>query len=247
MSDGIALPPGEAGMDNFLFIAFPYLALTLAIGVGIYRRLRRPYTYSSLSSEILEKRKLFWGSVPFHYGLTIILLVHLFAGLFPGPMAWLLGGQIRRLILELTGMALGLYTFFGLVVLIIRRLAPKSLVQAATTYMDGLILFVLLVQIGSGIAIAIFDRWGGLWYLHTAVPWFWSLASFRPDLSTVVPLPAFVKVHFFVGFLLILLFPFSRLVHLVMLPLEYLWRPYQVVIWNRREAKTPSYPKEIAK
>jgi len=86
-----------------------------------------------------------------------------------------------------------------------------------------------------------------LWYLHTAVPWFWSLASFRPDLSTVVPLPAFVKVHFFVGFVLILLFPFSRLVHLVMLPLEYLWRPYQVVIWNRRQARTPSYPKEIAK
>ena len=234
-------------MNNFLFIAFPYIALTLAIGVSIYRRVRRPYTYSSLSSGILEKRKLFWGSVPFHYGLTIILLVHLFAGLFPGPMAWILGGQIRRFVLEMTGMALGLYTFFGLVVLIIRRLAPKSLVQAATTYMDGLILFVLLIQIGSGIAIAIFDRWGGLWYLHTAVPWFWSLASFRPDLSTVVPLPAFVKVHFFVGFVLILLFPFSRLVHLVMLPLEYLWRPYQVVIWNRREAKTPSYPKEIAK
>lgn len=234
-------------MNNFLFIAFPYIALTLAIGVSIYRRVRRPYTYSSLSSEVLEKRKLFWGSVPFHYGLTIILLVHLFAGLFPGPMAWILGGAIRRFVLEMTGMALGLYTFFGLVVLIVRRLAPKSLVQAATTYMDGLILFVLLIQIGSGIAIAIFDRWGGLWYLHTAVPWFWSLASFRPDLSTVVPLPAFVKVHFFVGFLLILLFPFSRLVHLVMLPLEYLWRPYQVVIWNRREAKTTSYPKEIAK
>ena len=152
-------------MDNFLFIAFPYLALTLAIGVGIYRRLRRPYTYSSLSSEILEKRKLFWGSVPFHYGLTLILLAHLLAAFFPGPAAWLLGGQTRRLVLEVTGMALGLYTLFGLVVLIIRRLAPKSLVQAATTYMDGMILFVLLVQIGSGIAIAIFDRWGGLWYL----------------------------------------------------------------------------------
>jgi nitrate reductase gamma subunit len=234
-------------MDNFLFIAFPYLALTLAIGVGVYRRLRRPYTYSSLSSEILEKRKLFWGSVPFHYGLVLILLAHLLGAFLPGPAAWLLGDQTRRMILEVTGMALGLYTLFGLVVLIIRRLAPKSLVQAATTYMDGVILLVLLVQIGSGIAIAIFDRWGGLWYLHTAVPWFWSLAMFRPELTTVVSLPAFVKLHFVVGFLLILLFPFSRLVHLVMLPLQYLWRPYQVVIWNRRKEKTDSYTKEVAK
>jgi nitrate reductase gamma subunit len=63
----------------------------------------------------------------------------------------------------------------------------------------------------------------------------------------VVSLPAFVKLHFIVGFLLILLFPFSRLVHLVMLPLQYLWRPYQVVIWNRQKEKTDSYAKEVAK
>ena len=43
------------------FIAFPYVALVLAIGVGIYRYFKKRYTYSSLSSEILENRKLFWG------------------------------------------------------------------------------------------------------------------------------------------------------------------------------------------
>lgn len=36
------------------------------------------------------------------------------------------------------------------------------------------------------------------------------------------------------GFLLIALFPFTRLVHLVALPFWYPWRPYQVVIRNRR-------------
>ena len=234
-------------MNNFFFIAFPYIALVLAFGVGIYRHAKKPYTYSSLSSELLENRKLFWGSVPFHYGLVLILLAHLLAALLPGMAGWLLGGEIRRLVLEVTGMALGLYTLFGLIVLIVRRLAPKSLVQAVTTYMDGLILFVLLIQIGSGIAIAIFDRWGGLWYLHTAVPWFWSLAALHPEMSTVVALPAFVKLHFVMGFVVILLFPFSRLVHLVMFPLQYLWRPYQVVIWNRRSANADAYSKEITR
>lgn len=233
-------------MNNLLFIAFPYVALVLAIGVSIWRRLRRPYTYSSLSSELLENRKLFWGSAPFHYGLVLILLAHLLAAFLPGPAAWLLGGATRRLILEVTGMALGLFTLYGLIVLIVRRLAPKSLAQAVTSYMDGLVLFALLVQIGSGVAIAIFDRWGGLWYLHTAVPWFWSLATLRPNMSTVVSLPAFVKLHFVVGFVVILLFPFSRLVHLVMFPLQYLWRPYQVVVWNRRSAKPGTYSKEVA-
>jgi len=221
-------------LDTFWFIAFPYLALVLAIGVGIYRYLTNRYTYSSLSSQILENRRLFWGSVPWHYGITLILLAHLLAGLFPGAAAFILGGRIRLLVLELTGMALGLFALFGLAVLIIRRLPTKSLVRAASSNMDGLLLAFLLVQTVTGVSVAIFDRWGSLWYLHTAAPWFWSLVRLHPDMSTVVSLPGFVKVHFVIGFAIILLFPFTRLVHLVMFPIHYLWRPYQVVIWNDR-------------
>lgn len=231
-------------MDRVLFIAFPYVAVILAIGVGIYRHARSPYTYSSLSSQILEKRKLFWGSVPFHYGLTLILLAHILAALFPGVAGWILGDAARRLVLEVTGIAIALYTFFGLAMLIIRRLLPSSLAHVVTTYMDGILLFALLIQIGSGIAVAIFNRWGGLWYLHTAVPWFWSLAGLRPEMQTVVFLPPFVKLHFVFGFVVILLFPFSRLVHLVALPIQYLWRPYQVAIWNRLPGRLSPYSKE---
>jgi len=224
-------------VEAFFFIALPYLALVLAIGAGMYRYLTNRYTYSSLSSQILENRKLFWGSVPWHYGITLILAAHLFAALLPGIAAWLLGGEIRRFVLELTGMALGVYTLFGLIVLIARRLIPKSLAQVTTSYMDGVLLFVLLVQVTSGVGVAIFNRWGGAWYLYTAVPWFWSLATLHPDISTVASLPALAKLHFVSGFVVILLFPFSRLVHLVMFPIFYLWRPYQVVIWNRQPSR----------
>lgn len=234
-------------MDAFLFIALPYLALVLAIGVGIYRYVTNRYTYSSLSSQILENRKLFWGSVPWHYGITLILLAHLFAALLPGVAVWLLGGEMRRFVLELTGMGLGLYTLFGLVVLIVRRLVPKSLAQATTSYMDGVLLFVLLVQVASGVGVAIFNRWGGLWYLQTAVPWFWSLATLHPNMSTVASLPALPQLHFVTGFIVILLFPFSRLVHLIMFPIYYLWRPHQVVIWNRQpDRRTVDYPRRTA-
>jgi len=36
------------------------------------------------------------------------------------------------------------------------------------------------------------------------------------------------------GGLLLVLFPYTRLVHIVTYPVSYLWRPYQRVIWNRR-------------
>jgi nitrate reductase gamma subunit len=99
--------------------------------------------------------------------------------------------------------------------------------------MDGLVLALLLIQVVSGLGVAVFNRWGGLWYPHTAVPWFWSLALLDPDSSSVANLPGLVQFHFVVGFLLILVFPFSRLVHLIKFPLHYLWRPYQKVAWYR--------------
>lgn len=234
-------------MNTFWFIVFPYLAVVLAVGVGIYRHVTNRYSYSSLASQTLENRKLFWGSVPWHYGITLILLAHLLAALFPGAAATILGERYRLLVLELSGMALGLFALFGLAMLIIRRLPTKSKARRVTSNMDGLLLAFLLLQTATGVTIAIFYRWGSLWYLHTAVPWFWSLVRLHPDMSTVVNLPGYVKLHFVVGYAIILLFPFTRLVHLVKLPIYYLWRPYQVVIWNRRPRTRSAALKETTR
>lgn len=220
-------------LDLFWFVALPYLCLAVAIGGGIYRYYRRRFTYSSLSSQLLENGKLFWGSVSWHYGITLILLAHLLAAFLPGPAAWALGGPIRLMVLEFTGMALALYALVGLVILIGRRWPNFSLPRAVTSYMDGFLLFFLLVQVVTGLGISMFHRWGGLWYLQTAVPWFWSLARLHPNPSAVAFLPGFTQVHFVIGFIVILLFPFSRLAHVVKFPFPYLWRPYQVVIWLR--------------
>ncbi len=226
-------------MATMLFIVLPYVAVILAIGAGLHRRLRRRYTFSSLSSQLLENRKLFWGSVPWHYGITLILLAHLLAWLFPGAALAILGHGVRLFIAEVIGLALALLTAFGLVVLIIRRLPTDSRARAVTSGMDWVLLFFLLVQVLTGTTIAFFDRWGSLWFLSTAVPWLWSLLLLQPDISRVMALPFLIQFHLVWGFLLILLFPFSRLVHIFTIPLEYLWRPYQVVIWYREPRRDP--------
>jgi len=226
-------------MMTLVFIVFPYIAVGLAIGVAIYRRNVRPYTYSALSSQMLESGRLFWGSVPWHYGITLILLAHLLAFLFPGAAGWILGSPARLFTAEAIGLALGFYTMFGLAVLIIRRLPGDSRATAVSSGMDWVLLVFLAIQVATGVAVALFDRWGSLWFLSSAVPWLRSLVTFQPNASTVIGLPALIQVHFVCGFILILLFPFSRLVHVFRLPLHYLWRPYQVVIWNSRERREP--------
>lgn len=218
--------------DLALFVAFPYVAIFLAVVVGVYRYFDNRFTYSSLSSQFLENRRLFWGSVPWHYGITFILLAHLLAFLFPGGWGALLGG-VRLYVLEFTGWGLALMTIVGAVLFIIRRL-ENARVRAVTTWVDWLLLVSLVVQVGLGFWVAFVYRWGGAWYVHTAAPWIISLITLNPQPQYVAALPLIPKLHVLVGVFVIALFPFTRLVHLVTFPITYLWRPYQVVIWNRR-------------
>lgn len=218
--------------DNALFIGFPYVATAIAIVVSIYRFFYDPYSYSSQSSQFLENRKLFFGSVPWHYGVITILLAHLTALLFPGLWGLFTANPTRLYILEITGLAFALMATIGLSILFYRRLTD-SRAMAVTSELDWILLFVLLLQVGLGFWVAYYYRWGSDWFLHTAAPWLISLLKFQPDISSVVALPFWVKFHFLNGFVIALLLPFTRLVHLLAYPLSYLWREHQVVIWNK--------------
>jgi len=45
------------------------------------------------------------------------------------------------------------------------------------------------------------------------------------------------KLHLFLGLTIFLLFPFTRLVHMLSAPVRYLWRPgYQIVRTKKRGA-----------
>lgn len=218
--------------DIILFAAFPYAALVLAIWGGVYRYRHDRFSYSSLSSQLLENRRLFWGSVPWHYGIVTVLLAHLVAFLIPGVWSRMIAAPVTLYTLEVVGFAFALAALAGLVVLIVRRLTQPRIL-AVTTVMDWVLLADLLLQVALGFWVSLVYRWGADWYVHTAVPWLLSLASLDPQTQYVTSLPWVVKLHMLNGFVVIALFPFSRLVHLVALPFWYLWRPYQVVIRNR--------------
>jgi MFS transporter, NNP family, nitrate/nitrite transporter len=217
--------------ESFLFGVFPYAALALA-GAGIAARQRAPSTLGTRSSEFLEKRVLFWGSVPWHYAILSILGAHFLAAIAPGAWGSLLGDPRRLVVLEIAGIALGLWATFAVALLVLRRAASARL-RVVTTWVDWLVLALLLAQVASGTWIALTLRWGSVWYLHTAAPWLGSLFSLAPRTELASVLPTLVKAHAVGAFVLLALLPFSRLVHALSVPLAYLWRPFQVVVWNR--------------
>ncbi len=227
MSDGV-----------LLFVVLPYVGLALAIVGTIYRLKYRKFSVSSLSTQLLENRQLFWGSISFHWGIVSILTGHLLVLLVPvGFQAWN-GSPVRLYLLEITGFALGVWALGGLAVLIYRRLTSRR-IQAVTTPMDLVVLTLLFAQVVTGLWIAGGYRWGSFWGTGVFAPWIWSLLTFRPRPDLVANLPVVLQTHVTLFWLFLVAFPFTRLVHIITAPFQYILRPWQLVGWVRRDRVAP--------
>lgn len=217
--------------DYFWFAVFPYVSLAVFFLVTIRRYRMASFSYSSLSSQFLENEQHFWGSVPFHYGILTVLAGHVLAFLFPQVILGWNAAPTRLILLEVTGLAFGILTLVGLANIAIRRLrSPK--VRRVTTWGDWFIYGGLFVQVITGIAIAVKHTWGSSWFSTSLTPWIWTLVKLNPDITHVAAMPLLVKLHIINAFLIILVFPFTRLVHILVVPNPYLWRKTQVVLWN---------------
>ncbi|MFQ5557946.1 MAG: respiratory nitrate reductase subunit gamma [Acidimicrobiales bacterium] len=214
---------------ELLFAVFPYVAITLLVVVTTIRWRRHPFSVSSLSSQLLESRRLYWGSVPFHWGISVILLGHLFALLVPDWLEMWNGVSIRLYLLEASGLALGLWAAVGLAVLLVRRLTNRR-VRAVSTPMDLVVLTLVVVQVVTGIWVAVGYRWGSFWGTSVFVPYVRSILVVDPRPDYVEALPFVLKLHAFTFWVFVALFPFTRLVHIITLPLGYITRPWQRVV-----------------
>lgn len=217
-------------LDQFFFLALPYVAFFTFFFVTIERYRNRKFTYSSLSSQFLENQQHFWGLVPFHYGILVVLTGHIVAFLIPREVLWWNSKPLRLYILEGSALVFAILAAVGLIAAMIRR-SSVAKIRRVTSPLDWVLFALLLYQILTGIEVAIRYPWGSSWFATSASPYLWSLLRFSPDLSYITPLPWSVKLHIVNAYLLILLFPFTRLVHILVIPNPYLWRKPQVVRW----------------
>lgn len=229
--------------NNFFFIALPYIAVIVFLVGTIYRYRSTKFGYSSLSSQFLEGKKLFWGSIPFHIGILVVFLGHLTAFLFPRETLLWNSEPVRLIILEVSAFIFGLSVLFGLITLFIRRITNDRL-RAVTTKMDIFIELALIIELILGCWIALGYRWGSSWFAADLSPYLWSIVKLSPQIDAVSAMPVVIKLHIITAFSIILIFPFTRLVHLLVAPLHYITRPYQIVMWNwdRKAIRDPQTP-----
>ena len=116
--------------------------------VAVYRYRTNRFSYSTLSSQLLENRTLFWGSVPWHYGIVVVF-AHLIGFFIPGMWANLTSNAGTLYTVELIGFTFGLAALVGTVRADLPPLHNKERILAVTSPMDGVLLLSLLVQVGA--------------------------------------------------------------------------------------------------
>ena len=216
--------------DLLFFGVLPYVALATFFLGTIIRYKLYGFSYSSLSSQFLENKHHFWGIIPFHYGVLTVFAGHLIAFLFPRELLLWNSLPIRLYILEVTGLTAAMLTVVGLVSMILRRMFDVK-IRVVTSVADWILMGILTLQIVSGVLVAIFNAWGSSWFATSASPYLWSVLTFAPDIGYIVAMPWLVKFHIVGAYIVLAAFPFTRLVHILVVPNQYLWRKPQVVRW----------------
>ncbi len=215
---------------DLLLVALPYASVAIFLAGTIWR-FRSARTISSQSSQFLERRWLAWGTIPFHFGIFVVLADHLVPLVAPDMWRVLVSKPWGLLAVESLGAGGAMLALLGLTILLLRRLGT-GVVRASSSFGDIAVVVLLIAQAALGFAVASLHRWGSVWSVGTTVPYLRSLLAFNPDVTYVAGVPPLMQWHLAGAWIILALLPFTRLVHMLTFPLGYLFRRPQKVVWT---------------
>ena len=219
-------------INQFFFGIYPYIAITVFFLGSLLRYDRDQYTWKASSSQMLSKKDMRLGSNLFHIGIIMLFFGHL-AGLLTPHWAYhfMISAGTKQLLAMTAGGIFGITCLIGMILLIRRRMLDAR-IKATSQATDLPILLILFVQLVLGLLTIPFSaqHMDGSSMLALA-SWAQHLVTFQGDAASFVVGEAFIfKIHLVLGLTIFLIFPFTRLVHVWSVPIQYLTRSgYQIV------------------
>lgn len=226
-------------INQFLWIIFPYASLAIFIFGHILRYRYDQFGWTAKSSEFIEKRQLMIGSFLFHIGVIPVFLGHVSGLLIPKTWTRSMGisDHLYHIGAVWVGGFFGIVTLVGMFILTWRRLSIKSvrkLSSASDIVVNSLLLFIVFIGVYSSLVtnniLPDFD------YRDSISVWFRSLFIFQPNAQLMVNVPLAFQLHVISGFLILAMWPFTRLVHVWSVPLNYVGRSY--ILYRRHASST---------
>ncbi|MEG2140479.1 MAG: respiratory nitrate reductase subunit gamma [Bilophila sp.] len=217
-------------MNTFFFAIYPYICVTLLVLGVLFRYVATPEAWNARSSEVFERKALRIGSPIFHYAILLSFLGHVGGLLTPDWVMRLLHvpTEVHLEVALITGQVLAPLVIVGLGILLWRRLT-NCRVFATTEPMDIVIVVFILINACTGLYQAYVSQFS---VFTTIGPWLRGAVLFSPDVALMLPVPFFMQLHVVSGFAIFAMLPFSRLVHILSVPVTYAVRPF--IVFRRR-------------
>ena len=228
-------------LTNLFFGGYPYIALTVFVIGSWIRYDNEQYTWKTDSSQLLSKQGMMLASNLFHVGIIMIFFGH-FAGLVLPHGLWLglgISDLAHQWIAIIAGVIFGIMCLVGGSMLWYRSMynprvrinSRRSDVFIITWLMATLILGLLTVPFSIGHAVK-----GDPAVMLALAEWVKSILLLNPQPELMTKVDPIFRAHIFFGMTVFLVFPFTRLVHILTAPFSYLTRAYQIVRTKRRLA-----------
>lgn len=218
-------------LQHLIYGYYPYLAGTVFLLGSLIRFDHGQYTWKTGSSQMLSSKNMRLASNLFHIGIITIFFGHLVGMLTPHWVyAPFLHAGTKQIIAIVVGGAAGIACLVGGGMLLYRRLF-NARVRASSHIMDTIILALIVSQAALGMATVYFSL-GHLdgEMMLTLSSWAQSIIFFSGGAADYMAEVSWIyKVHIFSGITIIMLFPFTRLVHVWSVPFGYVTRRYQLV------------------
>lgn len=220
-------------LNKLLFSYYPYIAIIIFIFGSIYRYEYNQYSWKTSSSQIFEKKLLFWGSNLFHFGVIFLLTGHFFGLLTPHMIyVMFISPEKKQLIAMICGGVAGFIALIGITILIYRRMKIKNVYKTSSS-LDILVLILLKIQLILGLMsiVVSYSHLPNASSMLALANWTQGIFLLSKDLHLYIINEHWIfKAHIFLGLSIMLITPFTRLVHIFSIPYLYLIREgYQIV------------------
>lgn len=224
--------------NELLWIALPYVvAATLIVGL-VWRYRYDRFGWTTRSSQLYEKRILRIASPLFHYGILAVIAGHFIGLMIPESWTAAMGisEETYHVLTVPLSLTAGAATVVGLALLVYRRRTVTRVLER--TSVGDKIMYVFL---GLAIVLGLLVSWyaSGIFndghnYREDVAVWFRSVLIFQPQPEAMAAAPLLFQLHAVAGMLLFAIWPFTRLVHVFSVPLQYVARPY--IVYRTRQS-----------
>jgi len=194
--------------DEVLFVVAPYLAALAFVPVCLVRYVLWSRQPARAAADLAGRGGSGLIAASGRWAIGLVALGHLVAFVFPSIILLWNQQPLRLLILEGAGLIAGIAALPALLARLVETLCAFDELGTPAP-VDVIAGTLFLIDVLSGVAVAVLYRWGSSWSEVTLSPYLLSLLRLEPSTILVARLPWLVRLHVFSAFALLAVAPFT--------------------------------------